>query len=549
MKPAFSFFHPLIQAWFDKAFTKPTDIQNKAWPRIAKGENVLITAPTGSGKTLTAFLWSINQLAIGNWEAGQTRVLYVSPLKALNNDIRRNLIQPLEEIREVFEKAGEAFPHIQVFTRSGDTPQSERRKMLRHPPEILITTPESLNLLISSQSGKELLTGLSTAILDEIHALVGEKRGVHLITAVDRLVRLSGDFQRISLSATVKPLDKIAAFAGGFRIDGGIKAPVYIPRPVSIIESSDRKSYDIQVQFPESGIQEDMEDAVWDPLADEFRDIILKNRSTLLFANSRKLSEKLTYKINRSANQPVAYSHHGSLSREIREEVERKMKNGELRAIVATSSLEMGIDVGNLDEVVLIQSPFSVSSAIQRIGRAGHRVGETSRGTLFPTHAQDFISAAALVEAIERQDIEEILPVLCPLDVLAQVLISMTGTETWDIDELYHWIRTSYPYRNLTRDQYDLVLNMLAGRYAESRIRELKPRVSIDRLDNTVSGKKGSLLAVFMSGGTIPDRGYFRLRHHETGSRIGELDEEYVWEAKIGQIATIGTQSTESSIR
>ncbi|MBU2514621.1 DEAD/DEAH box helicase [bacterium] len=543
MTSAISLFHPLIQKWFLQNFEQPTDIQNQSWPKIASKEHVLITAPTGSGKTLTAFLWAINQLVTENRTTEQTSVLYVSPLKALNNDILRNLNQPLSAIKTVFEKAGQEFPLIRVSTRSGDTSQSDRRRMLRHPPEILITTPESFNLLLSSQSGRTILTTLSTVILDEIHAVVGDKRGTHLITAVDRLVRLSGEFQRIALSATVKPLEVVADFTGGFELAGGKQAPDYKPRKVSIVQSDTRKEYDIKVKFPENEIRKDIEDSLWETLAEEFTGIIRKNRSTLLFANSRKLSEKLTYLINNAAKQQLAYSHHGSLSKQIREEVEQKLKNGELKAIVATSSLEMGIDIGDLDEVVLIQSPPSVSSAIQRVGRAGHHVGEISRGTIFPSHAQDFISSAVLAEAITAQNIEEIKPIRCPLDVLAQVLISMIGVETWDIDELLCWVKTSYPYRQLSKEQFDIVLNMLAGRYADSRIRELKPRISIDRLDNTVTGKKGSLLAVYMSGGTIPDRGYFQLRHQETGARIGELDEEYVWEAQIGQVATLGTQN------
>ena len=543
MEAVLSHFHPFIKDWFEKRHHSPTDIQLQSWPLIASGEHLLITAPTGSGKTLTAFLWAINQLVSGEWSCGQPRVLYVSPLKALNNDIRRNLIQPLEEIRSIFEAAGQSFPDIRVFTRSGDTPQSERRRMLRHPPEILITTPESLNLLLSSKSGLQLFTALTTVILDEIHAVIGEKRGVHLITAVDRLIRLSGEFQRIALSATVNPLEPVAAFVGGYQKTGPSNAPSYQPREVRIVRSDTSKQLAVEIRYPEQAFETEIDDLLWSAFAEAFKDIISGNRSTLLFANSRKLSEKLTYKINSAANQVVAYAHHGSLSREIREEVEQKLKNGELRAIVATSSLEMGIDIGHLDEVILIQSPPSISSAIQRIGRAGHQVGEVSRGIIFPSHAQDFVSAAVLVSAVEQRDIEPLHPVNCPLDVLAQVLISMTGTECWELDDLFHWIRASFPYHHLPRKQFDLTLNMLAGRYAETRIRELKPRVSIDRLDNTVEAKKGALMAVYMSGGTIPDRGYYQLRHQESGARIGELDEEYVWEARIGQLATIGTQN------
>ena len=536
-------FHPLVAKWFADKIGEPTDVQAQAWLKIADGEHVLITAPTGSGKTLTAFLWSINQLVTGALPIGHTSVLYVSPLKALNNDIRRNLLEPLRSLRQVFEETGQTYPNIRVLTRSGDTPQSDRRQMQRHPPEILITTPESLNLLLSSGSGRSILTKISTIILDEIHAVVGTKRGTHLITAVDRLVRLSGEFQRIALSATIRPMETVAEFVGGYTADGNVHDPQYSARAVSTVCSNANKQYDVQVRFPEEAAEDPTRESFWDPLIDAFKEIIVLNRSTLLFANSRRLCERLTLKINADEVQPIAYAHHGSLSREIRETVEAKLKAGELKAIVATSSLEMGIDIGALDEVVLIQSPFSISSAIQRIGRAGHQVGEVSRATVFPTHSRDFLDAAVLSEAIDNQAIEAVKPVKCPLDVLSQVIISMAAMETWDIDELYMQLRTSYPYRFLGREQFDQVLNMLAGRYADSRIRELKPRVSIDRLDNTVSSRKGAIQAVYMFGGTIPDRGYFHMRHFETNARIGELDEEFVWENGEGSIFTLGTQS------
>ena len=542
-KPIHSRFHPLVAKWFTEKIGKPTDVQAQAWRKIADGEHVLITAPTGSGKTLTAFLWSINQLVTGTLPIGHTSVLYVSPLKALNNDIRRNLLEPLHGLRQVFEQSGNAFPNIRVLTRSGDTPQSDRRQMQRRPPEILITTPESLNLLLSSNSGRSVLTKISTVILDEIHAVVGTKRGTHLITAVDRLVRLSGEFQRIALSATIRPMETVAAYVGGFKTDGNAHDPQYSARVVSTVCSSVNKQYDVRVRFPQDAAEDPARESFWDPLIDAFKEIILRNRSTLLFANSRRLCERLTLKINADDEQPIAYAHHGSLSREIRESVEAKLKAGELKAIIATSSLEMGIDIGALDEVVLIQAPFSISSAIQRIGRAGHQVGEVSRATVFPTHSRDFLDAAVLSEAIGTHAIEAVKPVKCPLDVLSQIVISMVAMETWDIDELYTHLRTSYPYRFLGHEQFDQVLNMLAGRYADSRIRELKPRVSIDRLDNTVSSRKGAVQAVYMHGGTIPDRGYFHMRHLETNARIGELDEEFVWENGEGSVFTLGTQS------
>jgi ATP-dependent Lhr-like helicase len=536
-------FHPLVAKWFEQNVGRPTDVQEQAWPKIAAGDHLLISAPTGTGKTLAAFLWAIHRLVTGRGPTGHTRVLYISPLRALNYDIQRNLLGPLEEIRKAFAKEGKEFPGIRVLTRSGDTPQSERRRMLRHPPEILISTPESLNLLLSSQGGRSTLTNLSTVILDEIHSVAGNKRGVLLMTAVERLVRLSGEFQRIALSATIRPMEMVAEFVGGFQLRGTSDDPQYGPRPVTIVCSREKKQYDLCLRFPEEAVNEGDGGPVWGPLVEELKTIILQNRSTLVFVNSRRLCEILTFRINESEEAPIAYAHHGSLAREVRGEVERKLKSGELRAIVATHSLELGIDIGALDEVLLVQSPFSVSSAIQRVGRAGHRVGEISRGTMFPTHPKDLFEAAVMAPAILAHDIEEVKPVLFPLDVLAQVIISMVGVETWGVNTLFAVLRASYPYRRLSRKQFDLVLDMLAGRYAHTRVRELKPRLSIDRLEGTVAARKGAIQALYASGGVIPDRGYFHLRHQETGARIGELDEEFVWEASVGDTFSLGTQN------
>jgi ATP-dependent Lhr-like helicase len=533
-------FHPLIKEWFSKSVGRPTSLQAQAWPLIAQGEHVLISAPTGSGKTFAAFLWAINQLLTGTWLPGRTSVVYVSPLKALNNDIQRNLLGPLDELRHVFENSGTPYPELRVLTRSGDTPPSLRRAMVRRPPEILITTPESLNLILSSPASRSMLKGIKTVIMDEIHGVVGNKRGAHLITAVDRMVPLSGEFQRIALSATVRPLETVAEFIGGYGIE---EAGRFSARPVKIVRSLEEKAYDIRVRCPVEAPDFAEKDSFWIPLVLELKRIIQKNSSTLIFANSRRLCEKLIHLINLDEEKLIAYAHHGSLSREIRAEVEKKLKQGDLRAIVATNSLELGIDIGALDEVVLVQSPTSLSSAVQRIGRAGHQVGQISRGTVYPTDPHDFGEAAVLAAGVAHHDIESTRPILCPLDVLAQVIVSMVGVETWNLDRLFDQVRTSTPYRLLAREQFDLLIRMLEGRYANTRIHELKPSVSVDRLDNTVTGKKGALQAVYLSGGTIPDRGYFHLRHAQSNARIGDLDEEFVWEASVGQVFTLGTQN------
>jgi ATP-dependent Lhr-like helicase len=535
-------FHPLIRAWFLTSVGRPTEVQARAWPVIARGAHALVSAPTGTGKTFAAFLWGINQLATGSLRTGKVRILYVSPLKALNNDIQRNLLAPLSALEAVFRQAGEALPRIRVLTRSGDTPPGERRRMLRNPPEILITTPESLNLILSSPNGRLMLDGVATVILDEIHAVAGSKRGTHLVTAVDRLVRLSGEFQRIALSATVKPLSAIADLVGGYTIEYAGE-PVYRKRQVQIVHCPMSKTYELRIEFPAGDAAPGPgEEPVFDALARECRRIIAENRSTLFFVNSRRHAEKLARFINEGLPQPLAWSHHGSLSRELRLVVEQRLKQGELKAIVATSSLELGIDIGSLDRVILVQTPFTVASAVQRLGRAGHRVGETSRGVLFPLHGKDIVDAAVTAKCVREQDIDEIVPVVCPLDVLAQVIVSMTSVETWKAGELYDFIRAGYPFQTLPRRHFDLVLDMLTGRYEETRLRDLAAMVSYDRIESTLRAKEGARLRLSISGGTIPDRGYFSMRAADSKALIGELDEEFVWERSLGDTFVFGAQ-------
>ncbi len=525
-------FHPTIRHWFEQQFDAPTNVQRHAWPVIESGSHALITAPTGSGKTLTAFLWALDRFASGMWKPGATRVLYISPLKALNNDIQRNLLTPLTELRQQ-----QGFPQVIVQTRSGDTSPNDRQRMLRKPPDILITTPESLSLLLTTTRGRLALATVETLILDEIHSLVENRRGVSLMTSAERLVDLCGNVQRIALSATVSPLEKIATYVGGYDDTGK-------QRPVKIINPSDTKEISLKVRYPES-VKHASENglSVWDPLAERFREHALKNRSTLFFTNSRAMAEKITLKINQQSPMLLAYAHHGSLAREIRTEVERRLKNQELRAIVATSSLEMGIDIGNLDQVVLMQSPPGIAATLQRIGRAGHKVGEESRGVLYPIHAADFIEAAALASAVQQRDLEPLRPMTGALDILSQVIVSMCASETWTADALYELLRRSAPYARLPREQFDLVIDLLSGRYAGARVRELQSRIVYNRLQGTIDTKKSALFALYNSGGSIPDRGYYQIRHADSGAKIGELDEEFVWEARTGDTFSLGTQN------
>lgn len=535
-------FHPQVAAWLRERHGPPTPIQRDAWPAIAAGEHVLATAPTGSGKTLCAFLWALDQLLQGNWEPGAVRVLYVSPLKALNNDIRRNLLAPLTELRQRFADCDLPAPEIGVATRSGDTPPGERRRMARQPPEILITTPESLNLLLASASGRGMLGGVRTVILDEVHAIAGNRRGVWLAAGVERLVSLAGEVQRIALSATVRPLDAIAEWLGGYESNSD-GSPAASPRPVRIVSSSERPRLELRIEALEPDVlPEDGGLDALTPIARSIRARSERNRSTLVFCNSRQLAEKLAFRVNLSADATLAWAHHGSLARELRLTVEQRLKEGRLRAIVATSSLEMGIDIGSLDEVILVQSPPSVTSALQRIGRAGHGVGETSHAILHPTHPHDLLEASVALHRAAQGDIEAVRPLRGCLDVLAQVILASLLAGPAAADNLYAEIRRAAPYRRLTRAAFDAVIDMLSGRFKGTRIRELRPRIRLDPDTGLLTAGRGAALALYASGGMIPDRGYFQLRHAHSQARLGELDEEFVWENGPGRAFSLGSQ-------
>jgi ATP-dependent Lhr-like helicase len=549
-------FHPLISEWFTETYGRPTAVQKQAWPLIAQGRHILAIAPTGSGKTLTAFLAALSRLAEGVYPSGKLTVLYVSPLKALNEDIKRNLLEPLNGIRAKFKNAGIPFPDIRAETRSGDTPQGERRRFLNNPPAILSLTPESLAILLLNPRGRQALSSVKYLILDEIHAVLNNKRGSFLSCQVDRLSLAAGEFQRISLSATIRPPEIAAEFSGGIDPRGQ-------PRPVCVVNPHSEKIINFSVDFPgdelagETGGNAGKRYRV---LVDCIIECIKKNRTTLVFTDSRRRAERLALFINQEAGEKgiegqAAWAHHGSLSKELRRSVEQRLADGRLPCVVATASLELGIDIGSIDEVILAGSPSSVSQTLQRIGRSGHGVGKTSRGRLIPFHGMDLLLAAAVNGAVSEKDIEISAVIENPLDVLAQIILSLCTEAERNVDELYNLLRRFYIFRNLNRSMYDRIVRMLAGLTEDKKRKglylrrsELKPRLYFDRITGTLTAVDGVLSLLYSSGGVITNRGYFSLRLSggeggAAGTKIGELDEEFVWERRIGDCFDFGSRS------
>jgi ATP-dependent Lhr-like helicase len=535
-------FHPIVRAWFAERFGAPSEPQRLGWPAIASGEHTLILAPTGTGKTLAAFMWELNQLIVRGLESplpNAVQILYISPLKALGNDVQRNLEQPLAELRARFEAEGEEFPEIRIGVRTGDTPPAARARMLRKAPHILITTPESLNILLTSLRGRGMFSAARAVIVDEIHAVAGTKRGAHLALTLERLEMLvETPVQRIGLSATQRPLEEVAHFLGGLRAsteDGA--APDF--RPVTIVDCGLVKAMELSVVSPVPDLGE-VGGSVWPAVAELVLKYIRQARTTLVFVNNRAQAERIAARVNALAEEQLARPYHGSLARERRLELERALKAGELPALVSTSSLELGIDIGSVDLVIQLQSPKRVSAGLQRVGRAGHNLGAVSRGVVVPTFRDDLVESAAIVEAMRAGDVEPTRAIQNALDVLAQTIVAMVSVDDWTADDAFALVRRAYPYHRLTRTAFDEVLSMLSGKYSSELSAELEPRMTWDRVNDRLAGTRASRMMAVISGGTIPDRGLYTVNLADR-TRLGELDEEFVHESRVGDVFQLGS--------
>jgi ATP-dependent Lhr-like helicase len=572
-------FSAATQAWFDASFQAPTAAQQGAWDAIGAGRHALVVAPTGSGKTLAAFLWSIDRLASEPAPAEpqrRCRVLYVSPMKALAVDVERNLRAPLAGIRHAATRLGLPEPDLTVGVRSGDTPADERRRFGRTPPDILITTPESLFLILTSQA-RESLRGVETVIVDEVHAVAGTKRGAHLALSLERLDHLlEQPAQRVGLSATVRPVEEVARFLGG-------------PHDVQVVQPPSAKTIELEVVVPVEDLSElgqatgevsgsaageERRTSIWPHVEERIVDLVEAHRSTIVFANSRRLAERLCARMNEIHEERVtgerlreggevrpaqimaqsgaslgavpelARAHHGSVSKEQRGLIEEALKAGRLPAVVATSSLELGIDMGAVDLVIQVESPPSVASGLQRVGRAGHQVGAVSRGVIFPKYRGDLVQTAVVAERMRAGQIESLRYPRNPLDVLAQQVVSMVSMDEWDVEVMYDVVRRAASYSSLPRSAFEAVLDMLAGRYPSDEFAELRPRLVWDRVGGTLTGRPGAQRLAVTSGGTIPDRGLFGVfLVGDKKSRVGELDEEMVYESRVGDVFTLGSTS------
>ena len=535
-------FHPAVARWFGRAFPAPTAPQSAAWPAIRAGRHTLIAAPTGSGKTLAAFLAAIDELvrdAVAGALASETRVLYVSPLKALSNDIERNLQWPLAGIREELKREGLPDADIRVLVRTGDTPPGERQAMKKNPPHILVTTPESLYLLLTSESGRVMLSGVRSVIVDEIHAVAGSKRGSHLALSLERLTALVTPhaLTRIGLSATQKPIDLIARFlVGSDALDAA-------GRPAcAIIDSGHARARDLALELPGAPLETVMSAEVWEQIYDRLAELIHAHRTTLVFVNTRRLAERVTRHLSERLGKEHVTAHHGSLSKDSRFDAEQRLKQGKLRALVATASLELGIDIGDVDLVCQLASPRSIATFLQRVGRANHAVGGIPKGRLFPLSRDELIECAALLNAVHRGELDHLIVPEQPLDVLAQQIVAEVAAREYAEDELYALVHRAYPYRTLERTEFDAVVRMLADGFATRRGRR-SAYLHRDAVNRRLRARQGARLTALTCGGAIPDNADYRVLLEPSGTFIGTLNEDFAVESQANDIFQLGNAS------
>jgi ATP-dependent helicase Lhr and Lhr-like helicase len=530
-------FHPAVAEWFEHNFAEPTSAQAEAWPAIRTGRHTLIAAPTGSGKTLAAFLAAIDDLVRQGVEGrleDQTQILYVSPLKALSNDIKRNLEAPLAGIREALGRQGLPEFEIRSWVRTGDTAPGERERMRRTPPHIVVTTPESLYILIGSESGRKMLATTRTVIVDEIHAVAPNKRGSHLAISLERLAALCGEgLQRIGLSATQKPIEAVARFLVGAGPDGA-------PDPeCRIIDTGHRRARDLALELPSAPLEAVMSGEVWQQVYDRLAELIEAHRTTLIFVNTRRLAERVTRQLSERVGAEHVTAHHGSLAKEQRFDAEQRLKRGALKALVATASLELGIDIGEVDLVCQLGSPRSIASFLQRVGRSGHAVAGTPKGRLFPLSRDELLECTALLDSVRRGELDRLTIPEQPLDVLAQQIVAEVAAQEWNEDELYTLLRHAWPYRTLRREDFLAVLHMLAEGFTTRRGRR-GALIHYDAVNHKLRGRRGARLTALTSGGTIPDNADYQVLLEPENQIIGTVNEDFAVESMAGDIFQLG---------
>jgi ATP-dependent Lhr-like helicase len=527
--------HALVREWFVTRFTAPTEPQIQGWPYISSETPTLISAPTGSGKTFAAFLVCIDQLvrqALASELNHQTQVLYISPLKALTNDIQKNLLGPLSEIQLLARERGYFMQDIQVAVRTGDTLSSERQSMIKKPPHILVTTPESFYLLLTAEKSRAILTSVKTVIIDEIHALANSKRGTHLSLSLERLEAITTQSPlRIGLSATQKPINLVANFLTG---NNGL-------RP-AIVNIGHARHLEIKIEVPSSELGPVASNEMWDEIYDRIAELARQNRTTLIFVNTRRLAERVAHHLTERLGKELVTAHHGSLSRKLRLSAETRLKNGELKALVATASLELGIDIGNVDLVCQVGSPRAIAAALQRIGRSGHWHGAISKGRLFATTRNELLECAALVHAILEEDLDKLLIPDSPLDILSQQIVAACATDDWHEAELFKLVKRSFPYKDLSKKHFNSILNMLSEGIAGSRGR-YSAYLFRDRVNSMIKARRGSRLTAITSGGAIPENGLFTVIAQPHDVMVGTLDEDFAIESNRGDIILLGTTS------